>query len=139
MTNNISEEVLNAVNAIKTLVKPIDIKTFCPVDANISDVRLKKAINTAQGRDILGALGMTLYDRLMAEWDASGGVPLGLPDGSYIDAITTPSAIPPIIVGDTTDYRTLYRWVAPALIWWSFAGVLPFLVTKIGEKGLIQP
>ena len=136
MPNNInmsrSEEVMNAVNSIITFVKPIDIKTYCPVDAQTNDVRLKKSINTSQGREIKKALGPTLFTKLMNEWVANGKDITRLPNLSSIGT-------PPLITDDPINYQELMTYVQPALIWWSFATVLPFISVKIGEKGLTLP
>lgn len=71
-----------------------------------------------------------MYDRLLAEWIANGEVADDLPDG-------TTGGTAPIISGDTTDYKTLYKKIFKPLIWWSYTLSLSSIAIKSSEAGLL--
>lgn len=123
-------DIINSRNAIVTLVSEDEVKINTPIEANKAQSTIIPQIQVAQDLHICKNLGQTLYDRLLAEWIANGEVADDLPDG-------TTGGTAPIISGDTTDYKTLYKKIFKPLIWWSYTLSLSSIAIKSSEAGLL--
>ena len=131
-----ARQVINASLQEVLLTTELDVKKTTPISANKVDTSLIKYIKLAQDMFIKKTLGTSLYDNLLAEWIKSRFDYNSLPDGTYVDPVTTPNAIPPIIPGDTTNYKLLYLEIQSALIWWSYVLALPHIAIKVVEAGV---
>lgn len=123
-------DIINSRNAIVTLVSEDEVKINTPIEANKAQSTIIPHIQVSQDLHICKNLGQTLYDRLLAEWVANNKVAADLPDGTI-------GGTPPIISGDTTDYKTLYGKIFKPLIWWSYTLALSSIAIKSGEAGLL--
>lgn len=126
-------DTLNIINerlAKVTLITEDDIKVNTPMSANKSKSSLINHICVSQDLHIRKILGATLYDKLLAEWVANLKVADDLPDG-------TGTGTPPIISGDTTNYKQLYWEVYKPLIWWSYVLSLSDVAIQVSEAGLL--
>lgn len=123
-------DIINARNAIVTFVSEDEVKTYTSIEANKAVSTIKNHIIVSQDLHIKKNLGVTLYDKLFAEWVANGQIAANLPDGTI-------SGTPPIIPDDTTDYKELYEYIFKPLIWWSYTLALSSIAIKAGEAGLI--
>lgn len=123
-------DIVNQRNAIVTLVSEDEVKVNTPIEANKALSSLKPHIQVSQDLHICTNLGQTLFDKLIAEWVANNEIADDLPDGTI-------SGTPPIIVGDTTDYKTLYKKCFKPLIWWSYTLALSSIAIKSSEAGLL--
>lgn len=123
-------DIINERLAIVTLVSEDEVKINTPIEANKAQSTIIPHICVSQDLHICKNLGQTLYDRLLAEWVANNKVADDLPDG-------TSGGTPPIVSGDTTDYKTLYKKVFKPLIWWSFTLALSSMAIKASEAGLL--
>lgn len=132
-----SQQVIQQKKYEIILVSELDIKTKTPMSANKVDTSLINYITLAQDMYIKKTLGVTLYNNLIAEWVQSSYNPDGLPDGTYVDPLSTPNAIPPIIVGDKTNYKQLYQEIRKTLIWYSYVLSLPYIAIKVEEAGIM--
>ena len=113
------------------------IKAATPLSHNKVQFSMVNFIILAQDMYIKKTLGKELYERLSNEWIQSGYNVSQLPDGTYVDPITTPNAIPPIIIGDETDYKELYNEILKTLIWYSYVISLPNIAIKVEEAGIM--
>lgn len=123
-------DIINSRNAIVTLVSEDEVKINTPIEANKAQSTIIPHIQVSQDLHICKNLGQILYDRLLAEWVANLKVADNLPDGTI-------SGTPPQVVGDTTDYKTLYKKIFKPLIWWSFTLALSSMAIKASEAGLL--
>ncbi len=124
-----SKDVIHARQVQILLISELDVKTFTPLSANKVTTSIINYIILAQDFQIKKVLGITLYDKLIAEWIVSNYNPNMLPDGT--------GTIPPIILGDTINYRQLYEEIKKPLIWWSYIISLPYLAIKVEEVGIM--
>lgn len=113
-----------------------DIKVKTPMSGNKADSTLINFITLAQDMYIKKNLGSELYEKLFNEWVNASFVASQLPDGSYIDPISTPNAIPPVIAGDKTNYVRLYEEIRLPLIWYAYLLALPNIAISVEESGL---
>jgi hypothetical protein len=123
-------DIINERLAIVTLVSEDEVKINTPIEANKAQSTIIPHIQVSQDLHICKNLGQILYDKLLAEWVANLEVADDLPDG-------TPGGTPPIILGDTTDYKTLYKKCFKPLVWWSFTLALSSMAIKASEAGLL--
>ena len=119
------------------LIHPQTIKDLNDIGANINNATLSVSIYDAQLLHIRKVLGTTLYNRLTAEWEVARRNPNQLPDGTFVDMVTTPDAFPPIIVGDDTNYKELYQQITMPLTKWSYVMSLPNIAIKVDEAGIM--
>lgn len=117
-----SNQTINNIKDIKTLVTPLDIKTYCSMSPNIQDVVFIPKIKLAQDLKLEIILGSSLYKRLWEEFTLANGVPSAIADG-------TTNA-------DGINYKELYEYISPVLIWWSAYYSLDAIVIKVDEKGV---
>ncbi len=132
-----TQNVINAKNQEVLFVTEQDIKVVTPISANKVQTSLINYITLAQDMYIKKNLSTDLYNRLMAEWVQSSFNSNMLPDGTFIDPITTPNAVPPIILGDVTNYKELYFQIRKPLIWYSYLLALPHIAIRVEEVGVM--
>ena len=111
------------------LVSEDEIKLKTPMSANKVTTSLINFITLGQDLYIKKTLGNKLYTQLINEWVASLFNPLALPDGTI-------TGTPPLIVGDTTDYQSLYDEIKQPLIWYSYVLSLPHIAIRVAEAGI---
>lgn len=124
-----SQNVIQNKQVQVLFVTELDVKTFTNVAANKVTTSLINYILLAQDLQIKKTLGESLYNKLMNEWVVANYDKNQLPDGSNV--------IPPIIVGDTINYRQLYEEIRKPLIWWSYVIALPHIAIKVEEAGVM--
>lgn len=118
-------------------VTELMLKTTTPISANKLQTSLINYITLAQDMYIKKTLGGSLYSLLSNEWIAATYNTSLLPDGTYVDPISTPDANPPIVFGDKTDYLRLYNEILKPLIWYSYVLALPHIAVKVEESGVM--
>lgn len=123
-------KTMDEKRAIALLINEQDIKVHTSISANKVETSLINYIKLAQDLIIKKTIGETLFTQLLNEWIDSGYDKNKLPDGTF------DIANPPIISGDTTNYKELYNHVYMPLIWHSYRLSLPFLAIKVSEAGV---
>ena len=118
-------------------IRELDIKTKTPLSSNKVTTSMINYITLAQDMYIKKTLGSPLFENFRAEWIQSRFNYTSLPDGTYIDPISTPNAIPPIIPGDTTNYKQLFLEIQSTLIWYSYVLALPHIAIRVEEAGVM--
>lgn len=115
--------IINRRRDLVVLITPEDVKVYSNIGVNVIDESLLPVIKIAQDLYIKKALGETLYNNLLAEWDLANRVPADLRDSTQ-----TPDAI---------DYKALYNQLFLPLIWWSVTHYIFLNGVKITEKGVM--
>lgn len=108
---------------IRLFIGEDDVKTYCPISANITTGTLFPAMFTAQNLYIRTNLTEKLYLELENEWILSGYNPANLPDSSQSST--------------GVDYKELYKQIYMPLIWRAFVLFIPDTGIKIDEKGVM--
>lgn len=103
------------------LAYPQDVFNDTTINNNIFDANLVNHIELIQDRKIRKALGRTLYKELFDAWVAANQIRADIDDGSLTN---------------TTNYKELYDYVYPALIWWAYADFILPNHYSVTEKGV---
>lgn len=127
--SNTSKQVIVKRQSEVILVSELDVKNLTPMSSNKVTTSLINYILLAQDFNIKKALGPTLYAKLLAEWVVANYDKNQLPDGT--------GTIPPIIVGDTINYKELYEQCYKPLIWWAYLTALPYCAIRVEESGIM--
>lgn len=107
----------------RPLVTPTDVKTYCPMSANIHDVELIPSIMRAEELVIAEVLSIPLYNKLRDEWVLANYNPANIRDNTQSP--------------DGVNYKELYQQVLKPLVWHSFARFVPEIAIKVTEKGIM--
>lgn len=118
-SNEVLDRLIERKN-INQLIEPEDILFAVSFTANISKENFVPIITLIQDKMIRKVLGRTLYNDLFAQWLTANKIADNLPDGT----------------AGGINYKELYEYVKPALIWWSATEFIVSNHFKVTEKGV---
>lgn len=117
-------DLIQARANIFKLIKPFDVLSNCPTMNEVNEDYFQIGIVTSEHLRISPNLGITLYNKLKAEYILANYNRNALPD-----ATTTTDGI---------DYKELYNQIYLAHCWWSFVESLLNIAIKISNAGIMQ-
>lgn len=123
MDQNSALDVVTKRRELFTFITPEDVKVNTGIAPNINDDNFYVPIITATNIYIKPILGTTLYNSLVAHYNAVNRDANNLPDGSTLP--------------DNINYKELYNQMYLPLCWWSYIESLIGIAVKVEEKGIM--
>lgn len=116
--------LIQARSNIFKLIKPFDVLSNCPTMNEVNEDYFQIGIVTSEHLRIAPNLGITLYNKLKAEYILANYNRNALPDSTTsVDGI---------------DYKELYNQIYLPHCWWSFVESLLNIAIKITNTGIVQ-